>query len=110
MPRVMLTDRLIKSLKPTTTRVEYHDALVPALVLRVMPSGVKTWALRYRHRGRPLRLTLDSIDHLSLADARDRARRELLAINNGADPAGGKRDARQAETIDDLATLYIEKW
>jgi len=111
MPTLTLTAQTVKSIKPTQgRRVEYIDSIVPGLALRVTPAGSKSWTVRYRHRTRMRRMTLGSVDVLSLAKARERARDELHAASKGADPATAKQAGRKAETIGDLATLYIEKW
>jgi integrase len=111
MPTLTLTAQTVKSIKPTQgRRVEYIDSIVPGLALRVTPAGAKSWTVRYRHRTRMRRMTLGSVDVLSLAKARERARDELHAASKGADPATAKQAGRKAETIGDLATLYLEKW
>ena len=111
MPTLTLTARTVKSLQPTPgKRMEYFDTAVPGLALRVMPTGAKTWSVFYRHRGRLRRLTLGTTKILDLADARARARDELHAASKGADPAERKQAGRTAETVGDLADLYIQKW
>lgn len=110
MPVKKLDARTVAAIKPTTKRVEYLDENMPGLALRVMPSGVKSWTVRYRHRGRLRRLTLGNTSVMPLAKARERARDELYAAGRGADPATEKQSGRKAETIGDLADLYIEKW
>ena len=110
MPTMNLTDRLIKSIKPSSKRVEYVDTKVPGLALRITPNGMKTWAVRYRHRGRQRRLTLGSLDVITLAKARERVRDLLHQASKGADPATEKQAGRKAETVGELADLYIEKW
>ena len=42
-----LTDRAIKALKSGAKVIDYPDALQPGLVLRVWPSGAKSWGVRY---------------------------------------------------------------
>jgi hypothetical protein len=110
VPTLMLTDRQIAAIKPTTTRVEYVDEKVPGLALRVTPNGAKSWTVRYRHRGRLRRLTLGSASVIPLVKARARVRDLLHDASKGADPATEKQAGRKAETIGDLAELYIEKW
>jgi integrase len=110
MPTLMLTDRQIAAIKPTITRVEYVDEKVPGLALRVTPNGVKSWTVRYRHRGRLRRLTLGSANVIPLVQARARVRDLLHDASKGADPATEKQAGRKAETIGDLAELYIAKW
>jgi integrase len=106
----MLTDRQVAAIKPTTARVEYVDEKVPGLALRVTPNGAKSWTVRYRHRGRLRRLTLGSASVIPLVQARERVRDLLHEASKGADPATEKQAGRKAETIGDLAALYIEKW
>ena len=110
MPTLMLTDRQVAAIKPTTARVEYVDEKVPGLALRVTPNGAKSWTVRYRHRGRLRRLTLGSASVIPLVKARERVRDLLHDASKGADPATEKQAGRKAETIGDLAALYIEKW
>jgi integrase len=110
MPTVMLTAKFVAGVRPKDTRIEYFDEDVPGLALRVTERGVKTWTLLYRHRGRLRRLTLGDLDALTLAQARERARDERYAVSKGEDPATTKQDGRKAETVGDLAELYIEKW
>ena len=90
MPTVTLAARHIDSIKPTTTRVEYVDEKVPGLALRVMPTGAKSWTVRYRHRGRLRRVTLGSAAVITLAQARERVRDLLHDASKGADPATEK--------------------
>ena len=40
----------------------------------------------------------------------DRARDELHAVSHGADPATLKHARRKAETFDELAAFYMERW
>ena len=111
MARRALTARTVASIKPVPgKRLEIFDDEVPGLALRVTPQGAKSWAVLYRHRGRRRRLTLGSLDVLTLAQARERARDELYAAGKGSDPATEKQTGRHVQTIGDLATLYIEKW
>ncbi|MEO7135445.1 MAG: Arm DNA-binding domain-containing protein [Vicinamibacterales bacterium] len=81
----------------------------PGLALRVTPTGAKSWAVLYRHRGRLRRLTLGALKAIGLAEARTRARTAIAAAADGADPAAAKQGARRVETIADLAADYIEK-
>src|SRR5437763_8291104 len=110
MPSTLLTDRRIIAIQPSTRRIEYLDRKVSGLALRVTPNGANTWTLRYGHRGRLRRLTLGDVVALSLVKARERARDALYEISKGSDPAADKRDGRKAETIAELADLYLTKW
>jgi hypothetical protein len=85
---VTLTDRVVQQAKATDVRVEIPDAVVPGLYLIVQPTGVKSWAVRYRVGERRRKLTLQGrYPVLSLAKARDAARTALESISEGEDPS-----------------------
>ena len=57
--RSRLNENVIKALEPRATRYDVRDDKNIGLVLRVAPSGRKTWSLSYRNeRGRQQRYTL----------------------------------------------------
>src|SRR3546814_17143152 len=56
-----LTTKDVENVKPGTARKEIPDALLPGLYLVVQPSGAKSWAVRYRHGGKPRKLTLGTL-------------------------------------------------
>jgi integrase len=85
MPRVKLTDRMVDALHPAEGRVDYWDALVPGLVLRVSPVR-KAWCAVYRITGRKDRLTFGSYPVTSLYDARTRAAEILRKAQHGENP------------------------
>lgn len=89
----VLTDKGVEKLKADLTkRREVPDAGKPGLYLVIQPSGRKSWAVRYRHRGAPKKLTLDGFP--SLATARKLAQAALDVVAEGGDPATKKRVAR----------------
>ena len=59
VPKKSLTDRFVASAR-STTRENYFDSKISGLVLRVTPTGVKTWNFVYRSAGKPQWLTLGS--------------------------------------------------
>jgi Arm DNA-binding domain len=64
-----LTTKAIEHFKPGPQRREIGDG-GSGLYLIVQPSGARSWAVRYRHEGRPAKLTLGSWPAMSLAAAR----------------------------------------
>ena len=54
---------------PKRDRYELADG--GGLFLVVQPSGAKSWAYRYRHYGKPRKLTLGPYPLIPLADKRD---------------------------------------
>lgn len=91
--RLKLEDKLLRVLGPG----DYHDTLVPRLTLRVR-ANARRWAVRYRlPKEPPRRLVLGDLAVLTLAQAREAARRELALVDRGEDPLEKRRAARDAE-------------
>ncbi len=93
----ILKSKTIDAIKPDPERrIEIPDGLVSGLYLVVQPSGKKSWALRYRYRGQPVKLTLGRHPAISLADARTKAKAGLEKLDLGTDPRVGMRAAKAA--------------
>jgi len=52
MPKEAFTARWVQALKPTSERVEYFDETLTGLVLRIEPSGRKSWRVAFRANNR----------------------------------------------------------
>jgi integrase len=106
-----LTDRVVQQAKAKEARVEIADAIVPGLYLIVQPTGVKSWAVRYRVGERTRKLTLPGrYPVLSLGKARDAARKALESVSDGANPAAAKQEGTPADdTLAAYIALYREK-
>jgi len=110
-----LTALNIETWKPSDARQEVLDR--DGLYFIVQPSGVKSWALRYRRKGdgKSVKHTIGSYPALTLKDARSEATRLRAEIENGGDPHGAKIVARRrAAEIDDsfetVAKRYIAEY
>jgi integrase len=108
---VTLTDRVVQQAKAGRARLEIPDAVVPGLYLVVQPTGVKSWAVRYRVGARTRKLTLSGrYPVLSLAKAREAARIALESVSTGEDPAAAKRAGAPADdTLAAYIALYRDK-
>ena len=110
-----LTAISVEKLKPQASRREIPDALMPGLYLVIQPSGAKSWAVRYRHGGRPRKLTIGGFPAFDLATARKKASEALQAAAGGADPARQKQVARvtaqfaNREVFPAVAKLFITR-
>ena len=69
-----LTDRHIRTLKPTGRRVDHFDRSVTRLALRLAASGRKTWCVFFRVNRRLRRMTLGHYPAVTLQEARTKAR------------------------------------
>ncbi|PIO96577.1 tyrosine-type recombinase/integrase [Pleomorphomonas carboxyditropha] len=99
MTSVMMTAKWLLGLErkePPDAREEFADAGVKGLYLVRQPSGAMSWAARYRHAGKPRKLTLGPYPLLGLAEARQKATEALRAASEGSDPAGEKAAQRAA--------------
>jgi integrase len=85
--------------------------VLPGLYLIVQPTGVKSWAVRYRVGDRTRKLTLPGrYPILSLAKAREGARTALESVTVGQDPAEAKQAGTPADdTLAAYIALYREK-
>lgn len=84
-------------------RQEIPDGGVPGLYLVIQPSGAKSWAVRYRHEGKPRKMVLGKYPAMTLASARRKAETALDAAVRGHDPAAealAEKAAKKAEATD----------
>ena len=103
-----LTDLSIKALRPRAdSRYEVFDAKIPGFAVRVAPSGMKSFVLLYRHRGRPRRLTIGRYPVLSLAEARKLANHALNRVAHGNDPQHEKEERRRGHSFEDAADDFV---
>lgn len=88
----------VEKIIPTAVRREVPDGLLKGLYLVVQPSGVKSWAVRYRSPidQRSRKLTLGKYPAINLASARELASSALRAVAEGRDPGAEKIRARKA--------------
>jgi integrase len=107
-PRV-LTEPFIRALKPAPAGQRYAvaDALVPGLKVRVTDKGAKSFILWRRYGGarNPAARALGAVGPLTLAAAREKARRWLELVKAGQDPRAVELAQRAAED-DRKATTF----
>ena len=98
-----LTETSIKALQPKASRYDVRDSEHKGLVLRVAPTGRKTWSLSYRNeQGRQQRYTLGVWPTVKLDTARNLAKRKLGAVAGGDDIAAERREIRQQTDVPTL--------
>lgn len=85
-------------------RVEYRDAEVPALRLRVSPTSASWSVLKRVPGGKMIRVLIGKTDAINATDARKQARVHVGQMQQGHDPNETKR-ARRAEASREAATL-----
>jgi integrase len=114
----MLTEIAIAKLPTPAKRKSHPAGGVPGLNLLHQPSGAKSWALQYRWRGIPRKLTIGTYPTIGLAEARRLARAALGEVAKGDDPAALKRSSQVAARADAradddclsaVAAAFVEK-
>jgi integrase len=102
-----LTQIGVDRFRPRAARFEVRDGHQQGLHLVVQPSGSKSWAVRTRIHGKPVKITHDGPGLIPLVDARDWARDVLKRIAEGEDPRA-KRAAAKADTLQATIELYLQ--
>lgn len=105
----VLTELYIRKVKPKGTGFVVWDLKQRGLVLRVRPSGNRSWYAVYSRHGRPRWLRLGHADAIALSDARKLAGKAMLAVAEGHDPAAEKKAERGAGTFAELHAKYLDQ-
>ncbi|MEX1261822.1 MAG: tyrosine-type recombinase/integrase [Balneolaceae bacterium] len=109
-----LTDAFIKEYE-TDKRLEIYDSLkgVSGLVLRVTPTGHKSFALRYWYDGQSKQYTIGRYGTWSLAEARAETKELKKLIDKGIDPAVQKKNSKESkpktlkQAIEDYKKMHL---
>ena len=89
MPKLNLTQSFVNKAKVEEgiTSVDYYDERIPGLLMKVLPSGRKTYYIRYKNKRKvSAQRKLGNAVILTLSDARALARRKLAEIAMGEEP------------------------
>jgi integrase len=83
---------------------------VPGLYLRVRKSGARTYVIQWRQAGGQRRSTVGKVGVLTLDDARKKARKLLVGIDEGNDPIAAKARAKVSDKLlfEATAKEYLE--
>jgi hypothetical protein len=107
---VKLTNETVRTLPAKGSDTLYPDDACENFYLRVRAAGSRTYVIQWRQGHSQRRATIGKASHLTLDEARQRARKLLVGIVDGIDPIAQKAQAR----IDDrqlfsvLVTEYLE--
>jgi hypothetical protein len=93
---------------PKAGRVEYWDTHQPGLALRLSATGVRSWAVTYRVRGRQIKETLGTLaEILAVAVARARALASMEKARAGVDPVAECREAAERTAANTVAAAAV---
>ena len=98
---------------PVDRRVQYRSKVVTGLELEILPSGVRTWRVRYRvgrAAARKFRaFTIGNAAHIKLGPATDKAREILAAVQlEGRDPQLDRKGT--TDTFEALFMRWLENY
>jgi integrase len=106
---VKLTKRAIDAIVPDPRRDIYvWDDEVRGFLLRVKPSGVRSFAIQYRNAsGVSRRVTIGKLGVLTADEARKVAKQKLADVTKGGDPAEARSEDRKTMTVRQLCQTYL---
>lgn len=107
--RAKLTKRAVDALKGTGREYAVTDTEVRGFYLRVSAVGEKAYGFRYKHRGQTRRMKIGDALVMTATEARHEAMSLRAAVNRGEDPARQRKEELEAETLEDLWHLYLER-
>lgn len=104
----LLTKALVDRLVDEAEDRKVFDNRIPGFGVRVKPSGVATYFVKYRNAaGRQRSVKLGRRGVLSPDDARELAAAVLRRVAGGEDPAESRRALRGAPTVAEVARRYL---
>lgn len=114
MPRIKLTDRVLRYLKTEKKSEEFvdQDFRHAEFGVRVGSSGRKSFFVRYRmdgRKGRRNRLPLGAYPSTSLATAREKAISVIADAHSGKDPARIRRTKKKENSVSVLFEAFMKQ-
>ncbi|MEP1198242.1 tyrosine-type recombinase/integrase [Tateyamaria sp.] len=100
----MAPRKLTASQIPTLEEGTHTDA--SGAVIRVLPSGKRSWSFMYRINRQRRRMSLGQYPQVSLADARAEVSAAKVSLAKGIDPQQGKDEIAASETVGQGLDLY----
>ena len=115
--RAKISARVVQALEPQRAPFEVVDADLKGFLLRVQPSGVKTYYFAYRNKdGRRQRYRIGASESLTPAQARDQAVLIAARVVMGEDVQVQRKQQRrtaklaQSRTLEAFLTRQYERW
>ena len=103
----MLTTATVKASRARARAYKLSDG--GGLLLAVLPSGTKSWRMKFRLGGKEQLLTFGTWPDLDLAGARDRRDRARELLDRGEDPrAAGEPQSKHDQDFEAVAQLWYQ--
>lgn len=106
-----LNKRNIEGLTPPTKGSTcVWDDLLPGFGVRVLPSGRKTYVVRFRtSRGVERMMTIGRVEELHHEAARELAREAFTKVRQGQDPKSARDALRESPRLEDLRDSFMDR-
>jgi integrase len=101
-----LSKRAVESAEVRATEYMIWDGNLAGFGVRILPSGRRSYLVQYRVGTRSRRLSLGAHGVLTHEQARTLAIEALAAVRAGGDPAGDRKERREAVTVRELADRF----
>jgi integrase len=104
-----LTVKTVENLQARAERYEVPDPGCAGLYLQVHPTGVKSWAFRFRFAGKSRKLTIGTaytdkgVEVVKIGDARDVADEARVSVARRVDPIDANRSERRRAALEKTA-------
>jgi integrase len=108
--KLKLTDRSVRAIKPEAAAFAVWDTYQRGLVLRIQPTGQRSYKAVYSRGGKPRWYHIGDASAIGVADARRIAAKITLAVAEGKDPVAERMADRGSDTFADLAAKYVEQY
>lgn len=105
-----LTKRVIDNAEIKDKAYELWDGEVKGFAARIYPSGLKSYMIQYRSKGRTRKFTLGKHGVLTPDEARKLAREKLVDVASGGNPAEDKSAYSKAPTLGDFCDYFLKHY
>jgi integrase len=100
------TDSSLSKLSADLAAYEVHDAEIKGFLVRVQPTGLKTYYFSYRtSEGRKGRIRIGGATTINTSDARKSAKFYAGSVSRGIDPQREKKESRRRKESPNKPTL-----
>ena len=111
MAKIKLTKSVVDAATFPAKEYELRDTAVPGFLVKVTPAGRKIFMLQYRtNAGERRKPAIGRFGELTVEQARSIAQDWLADVRKGKDPSAEKTAARDALSVKDLCTKFIEDY
>lgn len=109
--KVKLTKAAVDAAGAKTAEYELRDTFVPGFMLRVTPTGRKTFMVQYRtNAGVRRKPAIGRVGEITVEQARRIAQDLLAEVRRGRDPSADRAADRAAPTVKELCDRFIQDY